>query len=47
MPVALSPGRRQSGLFKKSPRKITFAVPLSFFKSISMIFGGAGLIFEG
>jgi len=26
---------------------MTFAVPISFFKSISMIFGGAGLIFEG
>jgi hypothetical protein len=26
---------------------MTFAVPISFFKSISIIFGGAGLIFEG
>jgi hypothetical protein len=26
---------------------MTFAVPVSFFKSISIIFGGAGLIFEG
>jgi hypothetical protein len=26
---------------------MTFAVPVSFFKSISIVFGGAGLIFEG
>jgi len=26
---------------------MTFAVPISFFESISIIFGGAGLIFEG
>ena len=26
---------------------MTFAVPIPFFKSISIIFGGAGLIFEG
>jgi hypothetical protein len=30
-----------------SSLKITFAVPLAFFKSISITFGGAGLIFEG
>ena len=29
-----------------SPR-MAFAVPISFFESISIIFGGAGLIFEG
>jgi hypothetical protein len=40
-------------LFPETPylktivRRIAFAVPISFFKSISMIFGGAGLIFEG
>jgi hypothetical protein len=27
--------------------KMTFAAPISFFKSISIVFGGAGLIFEG
>jgi len=32
---------------KKNPPKMSFAVPISFFKSISIIFGGAGLIFEG
>ncbi|KPK96471.1 MAG: hypothetical protein AMJ95_14075, partial [Omnitrophica WOR_2 bacterium SM23_72] len=32
---------------KKIPRRATLVVPISFFKSISMIFGGAGLIFEG
>jgi len=26
---------------------MSFAVPVSFFKSISMTFGGTGLIFEG
>ena len=26
---------------------MTFAVPVSFFESISIIFGGTGLIFEG
>ena len=26
---------------------MTFAVPIPFFKSISIIFGGAGLLFEG
>ena len=26
---------------------MAFAVPISFFKSLSIIFGGAGLIFEG
>jgi hypothetical protein len=26
---------------------MAFAVPISFFKSISIVFGGAGLIFEG
>jgi hypothetical protein len=34
-------------LTKEIPPRKAFAVPLSFFKSISMIFGGAGLIFEG
>jgi hypothetical protein len=29
------------------PPRMAFAVPISFFKSISMIFGGAALIFEG
>jgi hypothetical protein len=28
-------------------KAMTFSVPISFFKSISIIFGGAGLIFEG
>ena len=32
---------------KKIPLRMPFAVPISFFKSISIIFGGAGLIFEG
>jgi hypothetical protein len=32
---------------KKTPLRMTFAVPISFFESISIIFGGAGLIFEG
>ena len=32
---------------KRIPQRMPFAVPISFFKSISMIFGGAGLIFEG
>ena len=30
-----------------APARMIFAVPVSFFKSISIIFGGAGLIFEG
>jgi hypothetical protein len=32
---------------KEIPLRTTVAGPTSFFKSISMIFGGAGLIFEG
>jgi len=32
---------------KGIPPRMTFAVPISFFKSISIIFGRAGLIFEG
>ena len=32
---------------KKTLMRMTFAVPISFFESISIIFGGAGLIFEG
>ena len=32
---------------KENSTKMTFAVPVSFFESISIIFGGAGLIFEG
>jgi len=35
-------------LFKRPPvQAMTHAVPISSFKSISIIFGGAGLIFEG
>jgi len=34
-------------LTKEIPPTIAFAVPISFFKSISIMFGGAGLIFEG
>jgi len=34
-------------LTKEIPPTMTFAVPISFFQSISIIFGGAGLIFEG
>jgi hypothetical protein len=36
-----------SGYRRSNPRRIAFAVPISFFKSISMTFGDAGLIFEG
>jgi hypothetical protein len=43
-PGGLFPERRY---LKRIPRRIALAVPISFFKSISMIFGGAGLIFEG
>ena len=32
---------------KKISQRMPFAVPIFFFKSISIIFGGAGLIFEG
>jgi hypothetical protein len=32
---------------KKIPPRRIFAVPISLFKSISIVFGGAGLIFEG
>jgi hypothetical protein len=32
---------------KKIPPRMTFAVQISLFKSISIVFGGAGLIFEG
>jgi hypothetical protein len=38
---------REGRLSKKVPRRITVAVPISFFRSISMTLGGAGLIFEG
>ena len=34
-------------LTKEIPPRMTFALPISFFKSISIIFGGDGLIFEG
>jgi hypothetical protein len=34
-------------LTKEIPPKMAFAVPISFFKSISIIFREAGLIFEG
>jgi hypothetical protein len=34
-------------LTKEIPPRMAFAVPSSFFKSISIILGGAGLIFEG
>jgi hypothetical protein len=45
-------GFRQGGLFperryvKRIQGIMTFAVPVSLFKSISIIFGAAGLIFE-
>jgi len=32
---------------KQSLVRMTFAVPISFFKNISITFGAAGLIFEG
>jgi hypothetical protein len=34
-------------IFSLRGPRVTFAVQISFFKSISIIFGGAGLIFEG
>jgi hypothetical protein len=34
-------------LTKEIPTIMTFAVPGSFFESISIMFGEAGLIFEG
>ena len=34
-------------LKKEITPRIIFAVPIAFFKSISIFFGGAGLIFEG
>jgi hypothetical protein len=37
----------RGSLTKVIPAKKSFAVPIPFFKSISIIFGGAGLIFEG
>ena len=44
-PGWLFPERRY--LTKEIRPGMAFAVPISFFKSISIIFGGAGLIFEG
>ena len=35
------------GICQKNPLRMSFAAPISFFKNISIIFGGAGLVFEG
>jgi hypothetical protein len=34
-------------LTKEVPPRMIFAAPIPFFQSISIVFGGAGLIFEG
>ena len=44
--IRLSAGANEIS-HKRNPPRTNFAVPISFFKSISIIFGGAGLIFEG
>ena len=49
LPSSVTPsGPEARGYVTKGiPPRMTFAAPISFFKSISMIFGRAGLIFEG